>query len=163
MVLVVIDETACQLAVLIVHGLVGTEERNVTVRVHIHCTDEVIGIETVLLAREHALCLWLKCNIGKDVCCNAGSHALATLGVDYDYTVCSTCTINGGTVLENLDTAYVVYIDSRQHVVVCTHVDGLVTLLQVPDYTVHHNKWLCIGIERVDTADEHCSTNAHST
>ena len=147
MILVIVYETADEFTVAVIHRFVGTKERNATVRVHIHCTNEIIGIQAVILTRKHTWLVWLKRYIGKDIGCNTCSHALTALGIDDDNTIGSTCTIDGSTILQNLDIADVVYINCREYIVVHTHVDRFVTLLQIPYHTINNNQRLCIGIE----------------
>ena len=147
MILVIVYETADKLAIAVIDRLVGTQERNTTVGVDIHCTDEVIGIQSVILTRKHTWLVWLKRYIGKDIGCNTCSHALTALGIDDDNTIGSTCTIDGSTILQDLDIADVVYINCREYIVVHTHVDRFVTLLQIPNNTINNNQRLCIGIE----------------
>ena len=143
--------------------LVGAQEVEMTVGVDVHGTDKVVSIDAVCLGSHHFLCCRSKCHIAIDVGNNSCSHALTTLCIDENDTVCTACTINRCSVLEHLDVTDIIYINGVENVVVYTHVVCLTALLHIPDDTINDKQGLCVCIERVETADEHDVTDTWSS
>ena len=89
-----------------------------------------------------------------DACC----HGLVALGVDENHTIGCLGTIDSGSVLEHFDGLDVVHVDGSKEVVEVAKVNHFAIVEHVVNHSVEHNQRLCIGIEGIETVDEHGGT-----
>ena len=90
---------------------VATQEVEICIRSNVaYRTHDIIGIKTILLGTKHINGLRNGCPTTIHIGGNTGCHTLATLGVDKDYTIGGTGTVNGRTVLHYLYILDILYI-----------------------------------------------------
>ena len=121
------------------------------------------GVETVFLGAEHLRQTGRQLVAAVDVDINLRGHRLVTLGLDDDHAIGTLGAIEGGTVLQHLYTLDIVDIEVGQQVVIITVVEHRAAILHVHQHVVDDHQGLCVGIERVDTLDEHCVAQSGRT
>ena len=84
-------------------------------------------------------------------------HRMSALGVDQDDAIGTTGTVEGGGILQHCHLVDILRRDGRQHIEDVALMQRQPALLHVELHTVEDDEGLCIGIDRTDTADKHCS------
>ena len=121
------------------------------------------GVETVVLSTHHLRQTGDEFVTAVDGDINLGGHALVALGLDEDDAVGTFGTIDGGTVLQHLDTLDVVDIQVGQHVVEVTIVESSAVVLHIHDDIIDDHQRLHIAVERVDARHQQGVAQAHVT
>ena len=126
-------------------------------------TDELSHIVAILVGIHHLGLLGHEFETSEGADVNASYLAMATLGGDAEDTVGTLGTIEGRTIIENLNGFDVFGVNDVEYVIEETIVEGRTVVLHIPHDAIDNDEGLCVGIERTDTIDKHgCTLCGHT-
>ena len=128
-----------------------------------HGAEQLSGIVAILRCVHHVWKRWLEGDACIDIRINASSLRVTTFRGDKDDTIRTSSTIESGSVLQHLHTLDVVGGDVGKHVHKLTTMECTAVELHILLNAIHEDEWLSIGVERVQTADEHGCTTIGNT
>ena len=121
----------------------------------LRCAQELGQIVAILIGIHHRELRGnlLYPTISTDI--DARCHRLASLGGDAQNTIGTFRTIEGGTIAEHLYGFNIFGVNQIEYIVDETIVNGGTIILHVPNHAIDNYQGLCIGIERIDTIEQH--------
>ena len=118
------------------------------------------GIAAILVGIHHRQVLRLERHTGRHGGRDTGGHRLVAARLDEDDAVTATGTVEGRAVAHHRHLLDVAGIQAGENVVVESLVEQLTAVLLLDDDIVDHNEGLCVGVQRVQTLNEHHATHA---